>query len=321
VYAFGRYGGFPGFYASPLLGFRCAKTRGTAAGDQGAMALRSEYEVPKYTPVSDTEFAKIVRIYEYDRNAPLDAKVVERIETGEWTREKVTYAVPNGKRGLLYLYLPKKYKRPLQVIHFGPAGDVAGGLRSLPKSIEQILAPAIRSGRAVLGVVLEGYIERDYPPGWQPPDATTAEFAEWTATNVIDMRRALDYVATRPDIDASRIGYMGPSAGSYIGLMVTAVDPRYRAVLISGAGLRPGSTRIHPAANRINFAPHIRATKLMMAGRWDESHPLRTEAEPLFALLRQPKKLMVFDGSHIPPFDLWVRTINQWFDETMGPVQ
>ena len=321
VYAFSRYGGFPGLYASPLLGFRCAKTRGAAAGDQGAVALRSEYEVPKYTPVSDAEFAKLVRIYEYDRNMPLDAKVVERIETEEWTREKVTYAVPGGKRGLLYLYLPKKYKRPLQVIHFGPAGDVTSGLRSLPKSIEQILAPAIRSGRAVLGVVLEGYIERDLPAGWELPDVGSVEFAEWTAHNITDMRRALDYVATRPDLDASRIGYMGPSAGSFIGVMVTAVDARYRSVLFSGAGLRPSSTRVHPAANRVNFAPHIRAQKLMMAGRWDESHPLRTEAEPLFALLRQPKKLMVFDGSHIPPFDLWVRTINQWFDETMGPVQ
>lgn len=35
-------------------------------------------------------------------------------------------------------------------------------------------------------------------------------------------------------------------------------------------------------ANTVKFAPHIRAPKLMMTGRYDEASPLKTEAEPLF---------------------------------------
>jgi hypothetical protein len=44
-------------------------------------------------------------------------------------------------------------------------GDVANGLRSLPASIEDRLVPLIKSGRAVFGIVLEGYLERRRPEG------------------------------------------------------------------------------------------------------------------------------------------------------------
>jgi len=38
---------------------------------------------------------------------------------------------------------------------------VASGLRSLPASIEDRLVPLIKSGRAVFGIVLEGYLESE----------------------------------------------------------------------------------------------------------------------------------------------------------------
>ena len=74
-------------------------------------------------------------------------------------------------------------------------------------------------------------------------------------------------------------------------------------------------------ANPINFAPHIRATKLMAHGRYDEDTSLKTMAEPLYKLLREPKRLVVYEGSHIPPLEILVTTINGWLDETLGPVK
>ena len=38
-------------------------------------------------------------------------------------------------------------------MHYRPAGDVNGGFRSLPDSIDDRMAPFIRGGRAVFGVV------------------------------------------------------------------------------------------------------------------------------------------------------------------------
>jgi len=46
-----------------------------------------------------------------------------------------------------------------------------------------------------------------------------------------------------------------------------------------------------------------------------------TEAEPLYKLLRAPKRLVLDDGSHIPPIEFLVTTMNGWPDETLGPVK
>ena len=53
----------------------------------------------------------------------------------------------------------------------------------------------------------------------------------------------------------------------------------------SAPDCRAANRAIIAAANPINFAPHIRAPKLMVQGRYDEDTPLRTAAEPLFKLL------------------------------------
>jgi eukaryotic-like serine/threonine-protein kinase len=59
----------------------------------------------------------------------------------------------------------------------------------------------------------------------------------------------------------------------------------------------------------------------MVHGRFDEDTPFKTRGEPLFKLFRAPKKLVVYDGGHIPPLELFVQTMNAWLDQTLGPVK
>ena len=59
----------------------------------------------------------------------------------------------------------------------------------------------------------------------------------------------------------------------------------------------------------------------MLHGKYDESLSLKTEAEPLFKLLPQPKRLVLHEGGHVAPFEFFVTTINKWMDETLGPVK
>lgn len=73
--------------------------------------------------------------------------------------------------------------------------------------------------------------------------------------------------------------------------------------------------------NGANFAPHIRLPKLMIQGRYDEAISYKTEAEPLFKLLREPKQLQVLEQGHIPPLEVSVPIINEWLDKTMGVVK
>ncbi|HKR60979.1 MAG TPA: bifunctional serine/threonine-protein kinase/formylglycine-generating enzyme family protein, partial [Pyrinomonadaceae bacterium] len=154
-YTFSSFGTLPGFYTSNKVGFRCALNSSAAAGDQGGMRIEIKNEVPVYAPSSDANFKKWLTYYQYDKK-PLDSQITETQETAEWRREKITFNGADGERAIAYLYLPKNFPRPLQTIHFVPHSSVEEGAVPLENTIESYLAPFIKSGRAVFGVVLKG---------------------------------------------------------------------------------------------------------------------------------------------------------------------
>ena len=117
----------------------------------------------------------------------------------------------------------------------------------------------------------------------------------------------------------SQLAFFGPSAGAQIGLILAAVEPRYRGVVLAGAGLRP-DPRI-PEADPANFAPHIRAPKLILQGRFDEDTPLKTQSEPLLKILPDPTRVVLYDGGHVAPPELLVPTVGAFLDQVLGPVK
>ncbi len=242
-------------------------------------------------------------------------------ETVDWRREKITYAGAEGERAIAYLYLPKRYPPPWQLIQFMPGDDVFGRFRSLPDRVEGSLAPFIKSGRAVLAVVLKGFLERDWPPDRTPPSEETVEYRDQILNWTADERRGLDYVMTRSDLDARRVAFYGVSVGDSRKILLPAVETRYRSVILVGAGLRPHFTRVLPEINPVNCLPQIRAPKLILHGRYDENLPLKYQAEPLQSLLRGPKRIILYDGGHLPPPEISVPPINSWLDETLGPIK
>ena len=318
VYTFANYGRFPGFYTSNKRGFRCAINLGST-GNDGNLRIEINKEIPVYSRSNDQDFARWVKAYDYVKS-PLDPQL-EKQETDAWTLERITFNGANGERAIGYLYLPRNFPRPLQVIHLLPASDVEVGQRSADRAAEAWLATEIKSGRAVFIVVLKGYIERLRPVGFVEPDRTTAEHRDKMVNWITDLRRGLDYLETRNDIDSKKIAFCGPSSGASVGLILAAVDRRYASVFFAATGIRKSFTQWIAEANIVNFAPHIRGPILILQGRYDENLAWKAEAEPLYKLLREPKRLILFDGGHAPPLELFATTIDRWLDETLGPVK
>lgn len=321
TYVFAQFARYPGFFASPKLGFRCATTEAGATGTQGAEHIVITAEIPVYRPNSRADFEARRVKYDYP-SAPLNAKVEDVLETADWKRERITFTGARGERAIAYLYLPRHFKGPLQVINFVPAADVERGVRPLTASMEDRLASFIKSGRAAFGVVLTGYTERLRPGGAERPDARTREYFEELVGRVTDLRRGLDYLATRPEeIDSSRIAFFGPSAGGQLGLVLAAVESRYRAVVLIGSGMPVSIRDVFADANPMYFAGHIKPPKLMFHGLYDEDTPLKTAGMPLFDLLPEPKQMTRFEGGHVPTPDLIFKNIHPYLDATLGPVR
>ncbi len=76
-----------------------------------------------------------------------------------------------------------------------------------------------------------------------------------------------------------------------------------------------------PEVNPINYAPYIKVPKLLLNGKQDEEHLYKTRALPLYNLLQEPKKLAMVNGGHLPSLEVRVPIINNFLDETLGPVK
>jgi pimeloyl-ACP methyl ester carboxylesterase len=70
---------------------------------------------------------------------------------------------------------------------------------------------------------------------WRAHGESDGDTCTWGGLEQRDLRAALDYVATRPDVDPARIGVVGFSMGGDVAIDVAAADPRIKALVIEGA--------------------------------------------------------------------------------------
>jgi formylglycine-generating enzyme required for sulfatase activity len=304
---------------APTVGFRCARVTGPASGDEGASRVPLERRTPAYRPVDPATFRAFLTYYRYDRR-PLDARVVDSAETPGWLRLKVRFMALEDDTALAYLYLPNGAAPPFQTIVYVTSVLPFRG-STVPADVEWAIGPCIKAGRAVLAVVFKGMEERGFGPGWTPPEPSSVRFRDLMVLHATELRRGMDYLETRSDVDRRKLAYVGLSWGAGSRLVFAAVDDRYRAVVLIGGGIDERVQPTQPQAANFNFAPYIKAPKLLLNGREDEEHPWLTRALPLWNLLQQPKKLVLVEGAgHVPPLQERVPAINRFLDETLGPV-
>ncbi len=133
----------------------------------------------------------------------------------------------------------------------------------------------------------------------------------------------VDWIAARPELDATRIGVAGTSFGSLFGTVLTANEPRIKACAVMSVCHEPGCHTIFQEASptfkkrfmymsgitdedefdtfrkKITWEGHadkIRVPYLCVAGEADELSPLE-HSEALMAALKGPKRMVVYQES------------------------
>ena len=135
------------------------------------------------------------------------------------------------------------------------------------------------------------------------------------------MRRAIDYLESRPDVDHERIAFYGLSMGADDGAIVGAVENRLRTLVLVAAGLDDG---LPPEVDGLNFAPRVRMPVLM------DQRPVRLHGaardEPAAALppprarRRRTRSTSSSTAATCPPWPDVVRETLDWLDRYLGPV-
>jgi pimeloyl-ACP methyl ester carboxylesterase len=99
-----------------------------------------------------------------------------------------------------------------------------------------------------------------------------------------DVARSLDYLATRQDIDTTKLAYLGVSMGAAEGVIYTAMlQDKLKAIVFLDGGFFLGEPP--PGSDQADFAPRIKRPVLMVNGRYDFSFSLDKAQLPLFRML------------------------------------
>jgi len=147
-------------------------------------------------------------------------------------------------------------------------------------------------------------------------------FRDLMVRQATELRMGMDYALTRGVVAADQLAYLGVSYGAGSRLTFSAVDDRFNAIVYVGGGIDERVKPTLPEADNVNFAPYVRAPKLLLNGRHDEEHGWLTRALPLWNLLTEPKELVLVDGAgHVVPLEARVPAINSFLDRTFGAVR
>lgn len=287
--------------------------------------------------VLDNAAAKFLPLYEYDHDLPLNADVSTGDSYANYSSYKIAFDSVNGERvpGVLYLPAGGGKKHPCVIFQHGYSNNKSmGGL------FAATLAP---EGYAVVAIDAEYHGDRrEAGKDILSVDAAADEPA--FRQSIIDLRRVIDYLETRDDIDTTRIGYVGVSMGSFLGAVFAGVDERLKtAILIVGGGgweefitasdvppavtirrhykksglplshFAGGMQSVEPLSFIGGFAPK----PLLMLNCSNDTYVPKKNAEMLFDAAREPKYIEWFrcEGAigHIPPVGKTQSLVKKWF--------
>ncbi len=282
----------------------------------GAILTASAQDAPAITTqlLGEEAYQLLTSFYEYDRDMPLEARVVGKEILPDCTREKVVFRVRDSWV-VGYLGIPKTGSAPYPcVLALHPLttnkliwwedGDYADGAK-LTKAL-------LNAGVAVFTPDAQYHGERMSSNGFEPPGVMVFEkrSRDMFVQTVVESRRAIDYLETRPEIDKSRVGVIGYSMGGMETFAVTALDTRVKVAVACATPDYPD-----PVVAPRNFARGLKDRPfLMLTGRNDPVCPAE-QAQLLFDFIPGSKKEIVFfetdehrlPADHVPKAAAWLQ--------------
>jgi dienelactone hydrolase len=264
-------------------------------------------------PVSDEVFRAYLSLFNYDRSS-LRSEVEwrERAED-DFAVERVTYDAAYGSERLTaFLYLPIHYRPPHPTVVFFPGSEVIyldsserlkkGYFGHFPMS----------SGYAGLLPIYKSTFERGDELKSDYPDSSTF-YRDHVVMWVKDLRRSIDFLHTRKDVDTDNIAFYGVSWGGALAPIMLAVEDRMKTGILHAGGLM--FQRSLPEVEPLNYLPRVKQPVLTLNGKYDWWMPLETSLIPMFQLLGTSaanKRHVLFETGHFLPEHETARESLDW---------
>jgi dienelactone hydrolase len=244
-------------------------------------------------------------LFDYDASAPLEFKDKGSVNPKSYPIRvhDISFRGPKSRVTGYLVIPPVKGRKPAVIFMHG-----SGGNRT------QFLAPAgWLASRGVIGLTLDSPETRSTTP-IKPGVPGLHQQRDLTVQAIVELRRAVDLLIARKDVDPKRIAYVGWSYGARNGALLAGVEHRISSYnLMSGGALPPAEyaklapkkyrkavlqtlTQIDPLRYVARAAP---SALFLQDGRRDGTVPHRALVD-LADAASKPKKLRWYKTGHAP---------------------
>ena len=263
---------------------------------------------------------------------PLEAAVERDSETSRYTMDRIRFTAEPGEVVSGYLLRPQAHPGPAPVMiclqGHSPGMHISIG-QARNESERQSIAggrdlaiQAVTRGWAALVIEQRGFGVRA-ESGVKCNDAALRALhlgRPLTGQRVFDVMRAIDFAATLPDLDLTRLGCIGNSTGGTVSFYAACIDPRITLSVVScsfctfadswlslphcSCGYLPGIMRV---ADMPDLAGLIAPNRLLIvAGRTDPLARIEgveqgfARAQEIFTAAGVPQRvrLVIGEGGH-----------------------
>lgn len=270
------------------------------------------------------ENISVYHYYDYDQEFPLQDSVRLESETEQYRMFYVTYKSFHDATVTGLLTLPKNVEPPFPIILF------LHGIKD-HKSYDYMELGhqfLVDSRYAILRIDGANHGDRkihDFKYNF------VEGYKFWTrdliAQTVFDLRRGIDFLEKRKEIDKERIGFLGISLGGVIGTIFCGVDTRIKVpvIALAGGGLQfifkydaftSEAKNYVSIIDPINFVGGISPRPLLMINAENDEVVPPMTSKLLFEKADEPKKIIWYPTKHreIPQNEVYPQAI-RWFKE------
>ncbi len=272
--------------------------------------------------IGNEGFEVIKESYSYDKNLPFNAQVKEIKKFAGYTREEFFFTGV-GERVGAYLATPTNGKAPFELVLLieGMGGSKEGwwARDNWSNGLETTEA-LIKAGFAVFTIDAAMHGERGPNPDIFPkPESLRKSELMHTVHTMIkhtaqDYMRALDYLATRDDINTDKVGVYGLSMGGAVTFILTGLDNRIRTA-VAGVAVVYGNQ--YSAVNAYNFTSRITDKPILMLMGSTDGYYTPDAATQLFnSIGGKNNELIIFEEGH-KVSSKYVPVIADWFEKEL----
>jgi len=247
----GIAGGLEGRGFDPVV---YARDRYAAAPRQLRFQARTQQQAEDWQRTLRARLTELLGGFPSARPPLQPATLETRVFPG-YRREKIVFDSRPGVSVLAYLLLPTRAQTPAATVicipgHGRGVDDIVGideqgrDRTDKPGYEHDFAIQVAEAGMAAVAIEPMGFGCRRDPLNARQGLAhkacePTAGGALLLGETIIgwriwDVMRTIDYIATRPELDAGRVGCMGISGGGTATLFSAALEPRIRAAMVSG---------------------------------------------------------------------------------------